>query len=160
MFNFALACLICDPLSHRLFVTSRMETFSLKDIVVSIYQFAIIALLIVGPIVGIYFFGKRFSKKYIAAKWYFWTTFIFATPIIAAPLVFFVSLFMDKVKHDNLVPIAWLLINTYALWFILGFVGSMKLYGKAPSYISILPSIFSWIFAAAAVFGGIELVNY
>lgn len=137
-----------------------METFSLKDIVVSIYQYAIIALLIVGPIVGIYFFGKRLCKKYTVAKWYFWTTYIFATPIIAAPIVLFGSLFMDKVKHDNLVPIAWLLINTYAIWFILGFIGSMKLYGKAPSYISICPSILSWIFALAAVFGGIELVNY
>lgn len=137
-----------------------METISLKDIFLSIYQFVIIALIIVGPIVIIYFFGKRLLKKYKVAKWYFWATYIFASPIIATPLIFFGSLFMDKVKHDNLVPIAWLLINSYFIWFILGFIGSMKLYGKVPTYISILPSILSWIFAFVAVFGGIELVNY
>ncbi len=133
---------------------------SLKDIFFVIYKYALIAIVVGGLLCGIYFLGKRISKKYKVVKWYFWTAFLFAAPIIATPLVFFGSLFMDHVKHDNLVPIAWGLINTYSMWFLLGFIGSMKLYGKTPKYLSILPSILSWTFAVGAIALGFYLVNY
>ncbi len=126
----------------------------------AIFFITITALAFFGPIAGIYFFGKHFLKKHNVAKSFFVAAFLFAIPIIAAPLVFYGSLFMDRVKHPELASIAWILVNSYSIWLILGFIGSLKLYGKAPSYISILPSIFSWIFAVAAVFGGLELVNY
>ena len=137
-----------------------MELITFKDIIVFIYQYSIIAIIVIGLIVGIYFCGKGLSKKYNVAKWYFWSTFIFALPIIGAPLVFFGSLFMDHVKHDDLVHIAWLIINSYSIWFILGFIISIKLYRTIPPYFSILPSVCSWIMAILSIWGGVYLVNY
>lgn len=132
----------------------------IKQRLFDIYQFGLIALIVSGAIVGLYFFGRKMLKKQEVAKWYFWVAYLFAVPIIAAPVVLFGSLFMDRVRHDDLVPIAWLMINSYALWFVLGFSGSMKLYDKVPRHFAILPSVLSWLFAAAAVLGGIYLVNY
>lgn len=137
-----------------------MTTFAFKEIIVFIYQYSIIAPIVIGLIVGIYFCGKQLSKKYNVARWYFWSTYILTLPIIGAPLVLFASLFMDHVKHDDLVPIAWLIINSYSLWFILGFIISIKLYSKIPPYFSILPSVCSWIMAGLSIWGGLYLVNY
>ena len=130
-----------------------------KEILFGIYQFGVIALISAGAIICIYRFGKNLSKKHPVARWYFWTAYLFAVPIIAAPAVLFGSCFMDHVKHENMVPAAFLLINTYAIWFISGFAGSLKLYGKIPEYIAILPSVFSWVLAVGAIWGGIYLVS-
>lgn len=109
---------------------------------------------------AIYCIGKTISLRYNVAKWYFWTAYLLAVPVIAAPAVFYGSLFMDNVKHDNFAIIAWLMINTWAIWFIWGFKESMRLYNKMPSYLSISPSILSWVLAALAIYGGIYLVSY
>lgn len=140
--------------------TYNFADMELKDIIIGLYQFGLVALTVSGLIFASYSVGRHVLKKYGVPGWYFWVAWFFALPVIAAPVLLFMSLFMDHVKHQNLAPIAWGLINTWAVWFVLGFWGSMKLYGKMPAYISILPSVLSWIFAVAAVYVGVYLVSY
>lgn len=45
-----------------------MELITFKDIIVFIYQYSIIAIIVIGLIVGIYFCGKGLSKKYNVAN--------------------------------------------------------------------------------------------
>lgn len=40
-----------------------MELITFKDIIVFIYQYSIIAIIVIGLIVGIYFCGKGLSKN-------------------------------------------------------------------------------------------------
>jgi len=96
-----------------------METTNISII----FLITIMALTFFGPIVRIYIFGKHFLKKHNVAKWFFVAAFLFAIPIIAAPIVFYGSLFMDRVKHPDLASIAWIIVNSYSIWFILGFIG-------------------------------------
>lgn len=133
---------------------------SIADAVFNIYQYVVIPIVAAGIMYAIYCIGKTISHRYNVAKWYFWTVYLLAVPVIATPAVFFVSLFMDHVKHDNYAIIAWIMINTWAIWFIWGFKKSMKLYNKMPCYLSILPSILSWVLAILAICGGLYLVNH
>lgn len=110
-------------------------------------------------ILAFIYFGLILRKKFNVATWYFWTAYTFISPILASPLVYFASLFLDHVKNDAMIPIALALLYSYPFWFIMGFICSMKLYGKVPSYIAILPAALAWTIAFGAIWLGSFLTN-
>lgn len=107
--------------------------------------YLILLILFLGPIIVCYLGGTRLRKKYHIPSCYFWTAFAFVIPIIAAPIVFFLSLFNDHPKNPENETYVFLLVNTYAFWLIAGFFMSLRLYCKYRSFYSLLPSLLSWL---------------
>lgn len=132
---------------------------SFKDVISTIISISMLVAILAVPVIGGYFFGKSQRKRYNIPSRHFWTAFIFLTPVIVAPIVFFVSLFMDHVNRPEYTTLAFILINTYAFWLIAGYVLSLKLLVKSPNYTSLLPSLLSWICAFGALWGGLALLG-
>ncbi|MGM9804536.1 MAG: hypothetical protein ACI308_10220 [Muribaculaceae bacterium] len=117
------------------------------------------ALFICGAIAGCYFFGKILQKNYHVPGWYFWSAYIFAVPVIVAPLVLFLSCFIDNPKNDDNAFWAFLLFNTYSFWLIGGFMSSIKLYRRYPHFLSLFPSVMSWLCVAGIFWWGFSLIG-
>lgn len=136
-----------------------LEYPTFKETARIIYIILLCAVFFGGPIVGCYFFGKKLRVKYQIPNWYFWTAYIFAVPVIAAPLILFASCFIDNPKNADTAFLAFILFNTYAFWFIGGYYLSIKLYCKHPHFLSLLPSLMSWFCAAGALLLGFSIIN-
>lgn len=114
----------------------------------------------VSVILGFIYFGLILRKKFNVTTKYFWTAYTFISPILASPLVYFASLFLDRVKNDALIPLVLILLYSYPFWFIVGFIRSMKSYGKVSTYIAILPVALAWIIAFGAIWLGSFLLTF
>lgn len=152
--------LICKKYRQNMDLFYNLLEYPLfKEIARIIYIIILCAVFLCVPIIGCYFFGKKLRKKYQVPNWYFWTAYIFVIPVIVAPLVLFLSCFIDNPKNTDNALWAFLLFNTYAFWLIGGYFLSIKLYHKYPYFFSLLPSFISWFCAAGALWLGFFIVS-
>lgn len=97
------------------------------------------------PVFIMFQMGERFRIENEIPIGYFLTTCFFLLPIILAPFTFMSGLMMNTSSEIIYLTIAF---GTPAVWILFlaaGYVYSLKGYLRKASYISIWPSILSWI---------------